>query len=374
MKKFLLSTTMICAALAAGAQAYVQPKLSDNWSVGVNVGAVAPLKNSFLKNTRPTVGLAVDKQITPAFALGAEGVWGVNTSRMPMMVHSSTAFDSHYIGARGSLDFFGFAAPKAHRFFSCGIEAGCGWGHIYANKPTLDHNFFATRAGMFFNFRVSDKIGVRLTPSFVWDLSDANVRQSSAAYAARQGVFSLQAGVKYSFGPGFRLARLYDPAEIDALNGEINTLRNDLATSNKRIASLSADLDAARASAQTVAKPEVIREEVINNQFNTVLDVFFYIGSASITSDQMPNVERIASYLKNHPGSRVEIKGYASRDGDHEANILLAQRRAYAVRDALILKYKIDSSRISAQGVGIGDMFEEDSWNRVSVCTLTDKK
>ena len=81
-------------------------------------------------------------------------------------------------------------------------------------------------------------------------------------------------------------------------------------------------------------------------------------------------MERIAAYLNNHPGSRVVIKGYASRDGDAAANLRLAQRRADAVRSSLIERYKISPDRISAQGAGIGDMFEEDSWNRVSVCTL----
>ena len=108
----------------------------------------------------------------------------------------------------------------------------------------------------------------------------------------------------------------------------------------------------------------------VKSRHNTVLDVFFLLGSANITPDQMPNVERIAHYLKNHPGSTVVIKGYASRDGNAKSNEKLASMRAEAVKTALIKKYGISASRISASGAGIGDMFEDDAWNRVSICTL----
>ena len=33
-------------------------------------------------------------------------------------------------------------------------------------------------------------------------------------------------------------------------------------------------------------------------------------------------------------------------------------------------RYNIPESRIEASGEGIGNMFDEESWNRVSICTL----
>ena len=87
-------------------------------------------------------------------------------------------------------------------------------------------------------------------------------------------------------------------------------------------------------------------------------------------NDQMPNVEMIADYMKNHPASKVVIKGYASPEGNLDFNIRLAQNRAESVRNTLIKRFKIAGDRITAQGEGIGNMFEEDSWNRVSICTL----
>jgi hypothetical protein len=40
----------------------------------------------------------------------------------------------------------------------------------------------------------------------------------------------------------------------------------------------------------------------------------------------------------------------------------------------LVKTYKIAADRINAEGQGIGNMFEEASWNRVSICTLEEAK
>ena len=84
----------------------------------------------------------------------------------------------------------------------------------------------------------------------------------------------------------------------------------------------------------------------------------------------MPNVTMIAGYMKSHPQSKVVIKGYASRDGNYDFNVRLAQARAEAVKNTLMRRYNIPESRIEASGEGIGNMFDEESWNRVSICTL----
>ena len=40
----------------------------------------------------------------------------------------------------------------------------------------------------------------------------------------------------------------------------------------------------------------------------------------------------------------------------------------------LVKKYKINDTRITAEGQGIGDMFSEPDWNRVSICTIEEGK
>ena len=84
----------------------------------------------------------------------------------------------------------------------------------------------------------------------------------------------------------------------------------------------------------------------------------------------MPNVERIATYLRNHKDAGVVIKGYASPEGSAEVNERIARQRAEAVRNMLVNRYRIAKDRIVAEGQGVGYMFEEPDWNRVSICTI----
>lgn len=49
-------------------------KFMDNWSVGVNAGAVTPLTHaSFFKGMRPGFGVGISKQLTPSFRFGISG-------------------------------------------------------------------------------------------------------------------------------------------------------------------------------------------------------------------------------------------------------------------------------------------------------------
>ena len=99
---------------------------------------------------------------------------------------------------------------------------------------------------------------------------------------------------------------------------------------------------------------------------------YFRQGKSSVDASQLPNVERVASYLKKYADSKVVIKGYASPEGSVEVNARIAAARAEAVKTILVNKYKISASRITAEGQGVGDMFTEPDWNRVSICTIED--
>ena len=187
---------------------------------------------------------------------------------------------------------------------------------------------------------------------------------------AHRANFNLAVGFNYNFGPGFECVTCPpdNSAELSELNSRVNALRADidgrdaaLAAANARNAELTAALAAAE------SKPAKVVKE---NTLSSVRYVFFKIGSSVITPDQMPNVDMIAAYLNNHPKAKVQIRGYASPDGSIEVNERLATARAQSVKNSLIKKYRIAADRIDAKGEGIGTMFAEESWNRVSICTL----
>ena len=140
-----------------------------------------------------------------------------------------------------------------------------------------------------------------------------------------------------------------------------------LSESQKRIAQLEKELEQVRNK-----KPEVIEKTVIKSKKTLESVVTYRVGRTNIESSQLPNVERIATYLKKYPNSKVVIKGYASPEGNLEKNQKLAADRAESVKKILVTRYKISSDRIQAEGNGIGDMFSELDWNCVSISTIVE--
>lgn len=360
-------------AAGANAQAIQTPGCFDNVSIGLDGGVTTPLNGqAFFGSMRGAAGLHVQKQITPVFGLGVEALAGVNTSSWKGLTHSTTAFDNLYVGVYGTVDLFNLLGGYqcATRPFTIEAVAGSGWGHNYLNKAAgPDYNYFVTKAGLNFNFNVNDHVTIALKPSVAWNMN-GNFENGAVGYDINKATFNLVAGVSYKFGDGFQCVVPYNVAEVAALNDQINVLRGALDQSNANAQAWQARADALASELDSCQnRPAQVVHEV-TNQYNSVRFVFFRLGSHAITADQMPNVTMIADYMNSHPQSKVIIKGYASRDGNYDFNVRLAQARAEAVKNALVTRYRIPADRIQAEGEGIGNMFEEESWNRVSICTL----
>lgn len=385
MKKLILIAAAVVGMMTASAQQNVEvPSFWQNWQIGVDGGATTPLKgHSFFQNVRGVAGLHVQKMVTPTFGVGVEGLAFFNTSNTRTIygafapVKSGTVVDNTYVGVYGVTNlmnlFGGYNGTK--RAFEIEVAAGCGWLHTYwAGIQTLGHNDFATKAGLNLNYNVSDKVTLALKPSVIFNMT-SNSAKSAVDYNHNRASLNVLASVSYNIGGnGFKLAApcVDNSAELAALNGKVNDLRgalNNAETNLKNAKDQNAALAAELAAAKNV-KPEVVKE--VSNTLSSVRYVFYKIGSSVITADQQPNVEMVAQYLKNHKGSKVVVKGYASQDGNQELNIKLAQARAESVKKMLVNRYKIDASRIQAEGEGIGHMFSEESWNRVSICTIED--
>lgn len=381
MKKSIIFAAIVAAvgAMSANAQIIEQPKFFDNWSFGIDGGVATPLNNhngGFFGDMRGGFAAHFNKQLTPVFGTGVEGAAYINTSSWQGRTHSRTGIDESYVGIYGTADLmelFGGYSCKV-RPFTIQTVLGAGWGHYYFPHNVHPHtNFFATKAGLNFNFNTSERFTISLKPFVSWNMEGPG----HVAYHKNYAAFNLMAGVSYRLSnKGFNCARAYNQAEIDALNATINAQRAENQALEAQVeaqklqnAALAAELEACKNR-----KPEVVKEVTVNNQLNSVRFVFFRVGSKAVTSDQMPNVEMIADYMKKHSDCKVVIKGYASKDGNLDKNIALAAARAEAVKSVLVSRYKIAANRISAEGQGVGDMFEEDSWNRVSVCTLESDK
>lgn len=380
----------VCAVTAfASAQTTVRgSKFLDNWSVGINAGGVTPLTgHKFFGDLRTTLGITVAKEITPVVGIGAEWNGIINAQHNnigPTNRYYDTdfAFDAHNLGGFLTFNlnnlFHGYKGTPDP--FEVKAVYGFGWGHEYYGKGDNDRNLLTTKAGLnlAYNFGTAKAWQVNIKPAIVWDLTDG---KKASAYDAKLAHVELLAGVTYKFKNSngthnFTLVKEYDQAEVDGLNAKINDLRSQLNAKDQKISAdaaalkkLQDELNDCRNRKPAPAPAPVTNTKTVNN---LETNVFFAQGKSVITAAQQPNVERVATYLKNHPNTKVTIKGYASPEGSKSINDKLSLARANAVKNMLVKRYKIAASRISTEGCGVGDLFSEASWNRVAISTLSE--
>ena len=430
MKKTILLAVLAFAALTASAQSkpFSSNGFFDNWSIGLNAGAVSATHNlgfspaygayqfgdrtvtdsrSFWQRARVVAGLELTKQWTPIFATALQGWADVNTTPSHTFIDR---WGVNYLNKFNLSNLF-FDYKGKPRFFELQAIAGIGVAsHIkpeYAtpfgsnvvnqnggNLSSDDNDlYFTARFGLSFDFNIDKARAwtISLKPSIIYNLDQElfqgirPVNPKGATFNINDSEIELVAGLTYHFLNSngehyFTAVREYDQAEIDALNNRINALRGQLESKDAQIAALNDQLQALRAQLsecmnrppriEYVDRPVTQTVTTTNRSQSLVNNVHFRVGKSTIDASQVPNVERVAIYLKKHPEATVSVLGYASKDGDQALNERLAEARAQAVKSMLISKYGIAASRINAKGCGISEAYDELEWNRVSECTI----
>ncbi len=80
--------------------------------------------------------------------------------------------------------------------------------------------------------------------------------------------------------------------------------------------------------------------------------ILFDVNSDNIKPESGSVLKEIASVLEENPAVRVKIIGHTDSDGADAANLQLSQKRAVAVKTALVSFYGIDTSRLETDGKG----------------------
>ena len=368
MKKLGLLFAAAAMAVSVNAQTVTESKTFDNFYIGINGGAqVKTTGESWMNNLNSNAGLRIGRWFTPVFGLAAEGNVYFNDHFMPQ---SKTVARYMNVGLIGTVNLSNwFAGYKGEpRLFEVVPVYGFGWGHTFGTDE--NYNVLTSKAGIDFTFNLGKAKAwqVYVEPSMNWSLNGYGYE--GVAYNINKSAFQLNAGIVYKFknsngSHNFTIAQLRDQNEIDGLNSQINSLRGDL---NDKDAQLSAKdkqiKDLQNALDECNKKPKYVKPATATNLQPTVL---FRQGKAVVDKSQMPNIELIAQYMKNHPEAKVEIKGYASPEGNKDFNQALSQKRADAVKDVLVKKYKIAADRLTTKGMGATDkLFKQVEFNRVS--------
>ena len=351
MKKLVLMLAAASMAASVSAQTVAESKTFDNIYVGINGGvATKTTGHKWLSDLDPNAGIRIGRYFTPVFGLAIEG--NAYFSNKPWTSTGTVvrATNASLLGTVNLSNLFGGYKGEP-RTFEVSALYGLGWMHVFtSNKAFKDatadnRNRMTSKAALdfAFNFGSEKQFQFYVEPSinfaFLGQSHSHNTANTPSgpvytkvsedygykatsqagqpAYNINNSFVQLNAGLVYKFKNSngthnFTIVTPRDQAEIDALNAQINELRN--------------------------RKPEVITKEVVKEvpsvkvkEF-TVSDLVFVTfaqGKSALTNDAKAALNNVKE------GVHVQVVGTASPEGSKELNDRLSQARADVVANYL---------------------------------------
>lgn len=147
---------------------------------------------------------------------------------------------------------------------------------------------------------------------------------------------------------------------LDARTAEADAAKRQAAIAQETTDQQAAELAAASANAERdqalIAQQEAQLKELNAKKTErglviTLGDVLFRTNKAQLESGGLRNVQKLADFLKRYPQHKVLVEGFTDSTGSDSYNQELSDRRANAVRMALI-DMGISSDRVTTHGYG----------------------
>jgi outer membrane protein OmpA-like peptidoglycan-associated protein len=92
-----------------------------------------------------------------------------------------------------------------------------------------------------------------------------------------------------------------------------------------------------------------------------VYGIYFDFNSATIKPESEAVLRQIADIMRKNPDWRLSVSGHTDNIGGDPANVALSQRRAAAVKDALVTRYQITPDRLATSGYGASSPIESNA-------------
>ena len=347
MKKLVLMLAAASMAASVSAQTVAESKTFDNIYVGINGGvATKTTGHKWLSDLDPNAGIRVGRYFTPVFGLAVEGNAYFSNKPWGSTGTVVRATNASLLGTVNLSNWFGGYKGEP-RTFEVSALYGLGWMHVFTNdkavkaatenqrnrmtsKAALDFafNFGSAKQFQFYvepsiNFAFLGKShsknvnGTAITDNVYAYGYKATAQDGQPAYNINNSFVQLNAGFIYKFANSngthnFTIVTPRDQAEIDALNAQINELRN--------------------------RKPEVITKEVVKEvpsvqvkelSVSDLVFVTFAQGKSILTNDAKKALNNVKE------GVHVQVVGTASPEGSKELNDRLSQARADVVANYL---------------------------------------
>ena len=351
MKKLVLMLAAASMAASVSAQTVAESKTFDNIYVGINGGvATKTTGHKWLSDLDPNAGLRIGRYFTPVFGLAIEGNAYFSNKPWGSTGTVVRATNASLLGTVNLSNWFGGYKGEP-RTFEVSALYGLGWMHVFTNNKAFEaatsenRNRMTSKAALdfAFNFGSAKQFQFYVEPSinfaFLGQSHSHNVVATPAgltypeynvnygykaasqagqpAYNINNSFVQLNAGLVYKFANSngthnFTIVTPRDQAEIDALNAQINELRN--------------------------RKPEVITKEVVKEvpsvkikelSVSDLVFVTFAQGKSNLTREAKAALNNVKE------GSHVQVVGTASPEGSKEINDRLSQARADVVANYL---------------------------------------
>ena len=351
MKKLVLMLAAASMAASVSAQTVAESKTFDNIYVGINGGvATKTTGHKWLSDLDPNAGIRIGRYFTPVFGLAIEGNAYFSNKPWGSTGTVVRATNASLLGTVNLSNWFGGYKGEP-RTFEVSALYGLGWMHVFtSNKAFKDatenqRNRMTSKAALDFAFNFGSAkqfqfyvepsinfaflgqsknkelvaTGNPLNPVTVADHQEYGYKAASQAgqpaYNINNSFVQLNAGLIYKFANSngthnFTIVTPRDQAEIDALNAQINELRN--------------------------RKPEVITKEVVKEvpaikelSVSDLVFVTFAQGKSNLTREAKAALNNVKE------GSHVQVVGTASPEGSKEINDRLSQARADVVANYL---------------------------------------
>ena len=383
IKKIFMSCLLLAGVMTASAQEQYPKTVYDHnpyWYVQIQGGAQYTLGEIDFKDLiSPNVQVALGRQFTSVF--GAR--LAVNAWQSKAGIDGPVSYEKwnwKYVAPGIDLTFNLsnlFCGFNPNRIFNFSVFAGAGanigWDNpinniVAAGQTNYPYTTAATgttqnteyawdgtkvrmfgRAGIAADFKVSNAVslGLELNANTLTD------RYNSKKAGNWDWYFNALAGLKINLG------KTYSTRTIEAPKVPEKVVEKVI----ERVIE--------KPAPQPVVEPTRAVAQKKEDKFRR--DVFFQINKtqiAQLKASEKQKVQEVADYLKANPTSTVEVTGYADvGTGNPKINMTLSQRRAQAVRDALVKTYKIDASRIKVDYKGDTiQPFAKEIENRVAIC------
>ncbi|WP_169302994.1 sortase-associated OmpA-like protein PdsO [Thalassotalea mangrovi] len=111
---------------------------------------------------------------------------------------------------------------------------------------------------------------------------------------------------------------------------------------------------------QLLAAKENHQQVLIEQAENMLMSLMFSNGSSDVAQQYQPQINAMASLLKQNPDIAITLSGYTDALGSKDKNLSLAEKRVLAVK-TLLLEQGVSESQIHGEAIGEVVLQEEES-------------